>query len=94
VGEIVGVIGAGEGVNVGVDDGPGVPGVEVCVSVGMGDTPGVGDIVGNGVSTGVVGFGPGVGVDVAIIFRLPGTKSMAVRVFVPWETRALHSTAV
>ena len=70
------------------------------VNVEVGDAPGVGECVtaGTGDSTGVVGDVPGVGgggVDVLpVTVRLPGAKSMAVSVFVPCDTRALHSTAV
>ena len=75
------------GVTEGVTDGPG----EVGVLVGVGGVK-----LGTGVSTGVVGPGVG-GVGVAELpntVRLPGTKSIAVKVLVPCETRALHSTAV
>ncbi len=100
VGELPGPAGVGvhvgeEGENVGVSEGVSVgpepvgelTGVDgVCVAVGTGDSTGdVGNVPGVG----------GIGVDVVpITVRLPGTKSIAVRVLVPWDTRALHSTAV
>ena len=70
------------------------------VNVDVGDPSGVGEfvMVDTGDSMGVVGDVPGVGgmgVDVLPnTVRLPGTKSIAVSVFVPCDTRALHSTAV
>jgi hypothetical protein len=81
-------------VGVGVAVGP--PGV--CEAVGVGELTGPAEVgvgvvdgvkVGTGVSAGVVGAGPGVGVDVLPrIVRLPGIKSIAVREFSPVETRA------
>ena len=87
VGEEGGNVGLIEGVSVGPELVGELTGVEgVCVAVGTGD------------STGVVGEVPGVGgmgVDVLPrTVRLPGTKSIAVSVFVPCDTRALHSTDV
>ena len=82
-GNTVGVLGGGVGVNVDV-----------------GDPSGVGECVIVGDSAGVVGGTTGVdcvAVGVAVFprtVRLPGTKSIAVSVLVPCDTRALHSTAV
>src|SRR5829696_2778532 len=85
-------VGVGEeGENVGVMEG---------VTVGpelVGVLEGVDGVkLGSAVSTGEVGPGVGgVGVPVpARTVRLPGTKSIAVKVLFPWETRAWHSTAV